>query len=206
MASSAYDRFMASMVIDQDAWRDGTGYDLAALDELSPEEMRSAEAHLIARKDEDWRDTEALAYIGSDKAMAALKASTRGPNQQVRLKAAQALADAGEEGDLEAQIIHALKFSELYDGLAQAELMAESHPTPAIKETLLRGILTSNDGRAVRFAALLYYFHGLADEPFDFRQRPYFLTFRTEDMAERRRLVEDLRERLGMPASALDGL
>ena len=206
MTSSAYDRFMASMVIDQDAWRDGTGYDLSALDDLTPEELRSVEAHLIARKDEDWRDAEALAHIGSDKAKAALKASTEGPNQQVRLKAAQALADAGEDSGLEAQIIHALRFSELYDGLAQAELMAESHPTPAIKETLLRGALTSTDGRAVRFVALLYYFHGLADEPFDFRQRPYFLTFRTEDMAERRRLVEELREKLGMPASALEGL
>ncbi|MFO1015819.1 MAG: hypothetical protein U1E50_18855 [Caulobacteraceae bacterium] len=206
MASAAFDRFIASMIIDQDMWRDGTGYDLAALDELPSEELKAIEALLITRKDEDWRDTEALAHIGTAAAKAALKASTAGPNHQVRLTAAQALQAAGEPHELEQQIVDALESSELYGGLAQAERLAEDYPTEAVKSALLRGALTSTDGRAVRFVALLYFFHGLGKEPFDWDQRPYFLEFLTEDKAERRRLVEALRVKLKMPASALEGL
>jgi hypothetical protein len=201
MPSPAYDRFIASMSLDFDAWHDGTGYDLDALDELKGEERKAVETLLVGRKDEDWRDTEALARLGTKKAKAALKASTQGPNVQVRLKAARALAAAGEDNDLEDQIVYGLTTGELYGGLAQAELLAEEHRGPKITRALLQGALCSNDGRAVRFVGLLFYHHGLTREAFAWSKRPYFLEFLTEDPAERRRLFDDLCEKLGVDGS-----
>lgn len=58
---SAFERFRASMIIGLDAWRDGTGYDLAALREMTAEELQSARVLLQSRN--DWRDAEALAAI-----------------------------------------------------------------------------------------------------------------------------------------------
>src|SRR5688572_7159352 len=89
--SPAYDRFMSSMSIGFDEWHDGIGYDLGALAELKGEERKAVEALLIARKDEGWRDAEALAALGSARATKALKAAAEGPTREVRLRAARSL-------------------------------------------------------------------------------------------------------------------
>lgn len=202
MPSAAHDRFIASMSIGFDEWHDGIGYDLEALDQMEPAELKAVEALLIARKDEDWREIEALAHIGSREALAALAQAARGPNREVRLRAAEKLAAAGQQHNLEDQIVEGLLHADLViGGLAKAEWLAAEHPSPAVTRALLQGALCSSDGRAVRFVALLYYHAGLAPEPFDFSQRPYFLEFRTDDPAERRRLFESLCERLGVDAS-----
>ena len=46
-------------------WHDGDPYDLDALDSVSPSELAALQALLVRRKDSDWRDSEALARIGS---------------------------------------------------------------------------------------------------------------------------------------------
>jgi hypothetical protein len=47
-------------------WHDGIGYDLEALRELSNDEIKQIETLLVARKDQDWRDVEALAALNGD--------------------------------------------------------------------------------------------------------------------------------------------
>ena len=58
------------------------------------------------------------------------------------------------------------------------------HP-PAVIEALIRGALNRDGTSAVHFAAMVYYLHGKATEPFDWGQRPFFLRFNTADRGER---------------------
>jgi len=196
--SAAYERFKASMNVGYEQWHDGVGYDLDALDDLTDEERGEIETLLIARKDSDWRDAEALARLGSERAVAALRASIAGPNREVRLRAAERLRDAGHAVDLEALIVEALTHGELGDGLGPAEMLAEQHPTEAVKRALLVGALCAGDGRGVRFCALLFFLHGLAPEAFDWNQRPFFLKFTgAPDRPERREAFAELCAKIG---------
>jgi hypothetical protein len=196
--SDAYERFKASMNIGYEQWHDGVGYDLDALDEMTDSEKQDIEHLLIARKDSDWRDAEALARLGSARAVEALHESMKGPNREVRLRAAERLRDAGHSVDLEALIVEALGHGELGDGLGQAEMLAEEHPTEAVKRALLTGALCAGDGRGVRFSALLLYLHGLAPEAFDWNQRPFFLKFTGDpDRPERREAFAELCAKIG---------
>src|SRR5689334_21316634 len=52
------DKFLQSMKIGYMEWHEGIGYDLNALRELSPDELKQIESLLIAHKDRDWRDVE----------------------------------------------------------------------------------------------------------------------------------------------------
>lgn len=201
--SAAYRRFVASMNIGYDQWHDGEPYDCAALAEVQPSERAELEQLLIGRRNGDWRDAEALAAIGSAKAFEALEDSTRGPNREVRLRASALLFAAGRLASLDDAITEGLRFGELGDGLAEAERLAEEHPTPAVRGALLEGALCSRDGRAVRFVALLYFLHGKAPEAFDWSQRDQFLTFHSHDPAERRTLFDAMCAHLGIDGSAV---
>jgi len=49
------------MEMNYEKWHDGIGYDLDALEKMTPEELKSVETMLKGRS--DWRDVEALAEI-----------------------------------------------------------------------------------------------------------------------------------------------
>jgi hypothetical protein len=49
---------------------------------------------------------------------------------------------------------------------------------------------------AVHAAAMLAWIHGLAAEPFDWSQRPFFLLFGEGDPADRERACQELRDRV----------
>jgi hypothetical protein len=202
--SSAYDRFMQSMQIGHDQWHDGTGYDLEALQELEGEELARVEALLIRRKDEDWRDAEALAALNSTKAAEALKSSISSPNVQVKLRAAEQYAEEGDMTTMEEALIQSLRTSKLYEGLTQALDLAEEHPTERVKQTLFWCALHGNDDVRVHAAALLFYLYGIAESNFDWEFRPFFLRFGTEDMEERRAAFLELCQRVNVDPASLD--
>jgi hypothetical protein len=202
--SSAYDRFMQSMQIGHDQWHDGTGYDLEAVQELEGEELARVEALLIRRKDEDWRDAEALAALNSPKAAEALKSSISSPNVQVKLRAAEQYAEEGDMTTMEEALIQSLRTSKLYEGLTQALDLAEEHPTERVKQTLFWCALHGNDDVRVHAAALLFYLYGIAESNFDWQFRPFFLRFGTEDMEERRAAFLELCQRVNVDSASLD--
>ena len=202
--SSAYDRFMQSMQIGHDQWHDGTGYDLEAVQELEGEELARVEALLIRRKDEDWRDAEALAALNSTKAAEALKSSISSPNVQVKLRAAEQYAEEGDMTTMEEALIQSLRTSKLYEGLTQALDLAEEHPTERVKQTLFWCALHGNDDVRVHAAALLFYLYGIAQSNFDWEFRPFFLRFGTEDMEERRAAFLELCQRVNVDPASLD--
>lgn len=203
--TGAYDRFIASMNIGYMQWRDGTPYDCEALSEMSKDELAEIEGLLIGKKDEDWRVSEALAAIGSPAALAALEKSTGGPNREVRIRASELLHRMGQPVDFDRLIVEGLKFGTLGEGLAECERLAAQHPSPAVKDALLDGALRSSDGRAVRFVGILFFLHDKADEPFDWRQRPFFLRFNNNDGKKRRAAFDELCLALDIDGSHVTG-
>jgi len=198
--TAAYDRFVASMKIGFMEWHDGVPYDLDALAGVSPEELAELEALLVARKDEDWRDVDALARIGTPSAWRAVQESAGGPDREVRIRAAERLFETGRLRSLDEVIIEGLRFAEIGEGLAQAERLAASHPSDRVIAELLRGALCA-DGRAVRFAAILCFLHGKTSEPIDWTKREHFARFTTTDPAERRQAFITLYQFIGVDGS-----
>lgn len=160
--SEAYTRFIASMRIGYAEWHDGAPYDVGAIDLMSAAERREVERRLVARKNKDWRDSEALARLGTDAAMAALLASTRGPNREVRLRAGKLLRENGRAVDLEGLIVEALRHG---DGSDSALELATRYPSEAVERTLLHGLRCGEDNRTGFFASALLFIHGQLDDP-----------------------------------------
>ena len=181
-----------------DMWHDGLGYDLDALKAVSASERDAIESILINRHPQDWRDVEALAHIDSPRAQAAVQAALKNPDPHVRHVAMEYYPEKLDPADRERLLIHALRTRALYEGLSSAiDEAAEFHP-PAVVEALFKGALGGDGEAAVHFAALLYYIHGKAKEPFDWDHRPFFLRFNTTDRNERRAAFAELCKTVGV--------
>ncbi|MFT3916894.1 MAG: hypothetical protein QM704_23265 [Anaeromyxobacteraceae bacterium] len=120
---------------------------------------------------------EALAALGTPRALEALRRAAGEGSPQVRAAVARYAPDAVDAGERTAALVHALEHGRFGDGLSEAiDLAAEHHP-PEVVEALLRGAARGPGDRAVHFAALLLFVHGKAAEPFDWDERPFFLRF-----------------------------
>ncbi|MDD2761149.1 MAG: hypothetical protein PHH11_12750 [Methylomonas sp.] len=190
---TALQRFLDSMVIDYEHWHDGIGYDMAALTEMSAEEREQLEILLLSRGVNDWRDIQALASLNTERSLAALRQALKSDAlpATLALNAAE-LAEHGRTAAIAAE----LETAQWFEGLGPALDLAAENPAPAVVEALWRGLETRGGDVAVHFAALLAYLHRLASEPFDIEQRPFFLTFNTDDPLERRAAIAELRARI----------
>lgn len=114
------------------------GGPLDAVGELAESELEEL-IDLILREGMSGPTVEALAQIDHPKAHAAVdEASRHHLSVDVRLAAAEALHARGALADLEPVLVRELKaLSRRSDGLARALRLAETHPTPAVKQTLL---------------------------------------------------------------------
>src|SRR5881394_954929 len=92
--TSAYDRFLASMTMDLEKWREGIGYDVDLLGELEEPELVQVIAKLASGS--DWRDVEALAAIAGLESIDAARRAKEvlrekaKSNDQAGLRAAEA--------------------------------------------------------------------------------------------------------------------
>ncbi|HET9942892.1 MAG TPA: hypothetical protein VFR05_06105, partial [Terriglobia bacterium] len=195
---SAMERFQQSMIIDYEKWHDGIGYDLDIIRKATPEELADIEELLVDRPVSDWRDVEALAAINSPKTRELLMKALRRGDHRVRMAVADYAPDLVPDDERTESLIAALKSGEFYGGLTQALEQVESFHPPAVVDALFRGVLKREGGIAVHFAAMLMFLHGKASSSFDWEQRPFFLKFNTDDPAERRRLFQELCERIGL--------
>ena len=184
---------MASTEIDYDRWKEGEGYDLAALGALEGRERDDVEQWLFDRAGNDWRDLQALLAIGTDRARAAVIEQLRRGKLEQRLAAARYLADdASLAADREAAIVAGLEKAVIFEGLSIALDLATDERTPAMMDALFRAALRDDGGAAVHAAARLAYIHGVAKEPFDWELRPLFLRFNTPDRDERAAAFREL--------------
>ena len=189
---NAYDRFRKSMEVDFDKWHDGIGYDLEALDEMSPEEKASAETMIISRSPWGWRDIEALAELDTPRSRECLKKASQADDRELRLAVVQYGADVLAEGKITAILVEALQEADLSSGLSQAlDIVEDIHPKE-VEDALIKGVMSRSGDVAYHFATMLLFIHGKIVSPYDVSMRPFLLRFNTDDDGERRAAFEEL--------------
>ena len=196
--SDAYKKFIDSMEMNYERWHDGTGYDLDALGELKGDERKEIEQMLLAAPKSDWRNQEALAALGSPQAVEALEKDLKSKNAATRLAAASELHEMGrlkDMGEILVGVLKAAKSSSLF-----SRVMDEIgwDKTVAAIPTLLDIARKGPGEQACHAAAMLFYLKGLADEPFDWDHRPFFLRFNPDDAADRARAFDELCAKTGL--------
>ncbi len=201
LAGSPLDRFIHSMERNRERWHDGIGYDLDALAAASPDARQAIEELLLRQRPRSWHDIQALAALDTPRARAAILAALDDPDAMVRAAVTRFAATRIAEDDRTAALVRGLETADFYGGLTQVLAQVEEFHPPPVIEALLRGVLTRKGEVAVHFAAMLMFLHGKAREPFDWNLRPFFLTFHTEDAAERAAAFEELRARIGADLS-----
>jgi hypothetical protein len=193
-------RFQRSMVIDYEKWHDGTGYDLEALLQASPEERDAIENLLIGRTSGDWRDIEALAEMDSPRSRKFLRETFAAGDPNLRLAVISHAPDIVTFNEKVNAIVYALHELNIYGGLSQALDMVEDFHPPEVVNELFRGVQSREGEVAVNFAAMLLFVHGKADSPFDWTQRPFLLRFNTDNAKERRDAFLELCQKIGVKA------
>jgi hypothetical protein len=187
MGSENFERFRKSMQIGYLEWHDGISYDLESLAGLNDDERVAAENLLLARKNQDWRDIEALDCLGTPRATASLCEALVSPSFEVRIAAATRLSLRGllDEQRIEAMLLETLPAATLANGLTSVLRLAAAHPTVSVRRKLLWCSLHGHDDARPHAAALVHYLSGLASEPFDWKHRPFYLRFGSKDLEER---------------------
>jgi hypothetical protein len=193
----AYQTFLDSMEMNYEKWHDGIGYDLGALAALDEAGRQSVESMLLARNFADWRDVEALAALGTPRALAALRECARTRRDKIGLRAAQEL---GEEADLldEDAVVEHIRNAEV-GGLDALFDEVERSPTEAVKRALLELARSGPDVVRCHAAAELYFLAGKASERFDWEHRPFFLRFEEPNGPDREAAWRELAEAVGLP-------
>ena len=201
--SDAYTRFKKSMMIDYDAWRDGTPYDIAALSEIADEERDLLTEELCEKSSLDWRDVEALRTLATPKA---LKRVGVAAEKQTDGGGIEAFFDEVAQGwtpEIEARFIEKLERVQSITGaLDRLYEIAQAHPTPAVMEQLLRNARIHSDP-TVRYSmgGFLLELTGHVDTryTFDTNIRPHLLNLNSADYAEYKAAVAWLSEKVANP-------
>ncbi|MFT3760425.1 hypothetical protein [Thauera sp.] len=192
-------RFLDSLDIDHEKWREGTGYDLEALAALPAKAQDSMVQVLLDRGVRDWRDVDALAQVASPSALAALRRVLQDGLVQVRMRIVRRCPQLADAATRTASLLHALDEAEPMQGLSEALDEATAwHPAP-VMHALWQGLRERDAQVAPRFAALLLHIHGLARQRLALEHRPFVLRFATDDPAARAAAIAELCERLGNP-------
>jgi hypothetical protein len=194
---SPVSRFVESMKIDYEKWRDGIGYDLDALREANSQEREAIERILVNRTP-GWRDIEALAFLDTPGARLALRDALQGGSHEVNmavLRFAPALVNDEYRTKL---IVEALKSACLYYGLTQTLNIVETYHPKEVVEELFHGVLKREGEVAVSFAAMLYYIYGVTETYFPFEDREFFLKFNTDRLSEREKVFKELCDKIGV--------
>ncbi len=189
-------RFEESMKIGFEEWHDGIGYDIAAIRIASQAELDVIEQLLINHSPRDWRDIEALAEINTKCARETIKEAIKDSNPVVRIAVARFAPDLITDKERSQSLIEAVQNTEIFSGFSNVLDEVERYHPEEVKEALIKGLLNRRGDVAVLFAAMLFYLFGQAKEPFDWKQRPFFLRFNTEYKKERIEAFQELCQKL----------
>lgn len=187
----AWTRFTNSLVMDMDAWRDGAGYDLASLHEMSEIE-RGAIREMIktrlrqANRSPDWRDLEAAKALEAHEVLEEL---TEDSDAQVRLRAKSLV---GSADDVAAEVSRTLRSSRDEDAVSRALDHVANHPTDDVKKALLARV-RKVDAHFINAAmVLLEVFSGVEDA---WAERPFL--FEVQAQGSKGPLMKQLLARVG---------
>jgi hypothetical protein len=194
--SAALQRFLDSMILDIDKWRDGEPYDLDALRAITPDEhwqVLSILEERLADSRADWRDVDAVAALATPDADVVLERCASHADPAVRLRAAPHLASRGHRHVIQKQLLGILLDPHTTAPIDATMRLAEQHPTAYVKDALLDCAIRGAPHLRVHAAALALYLAGGAKEPFDWDHRPLFLQFGEEEEATRAAAMSELR-------------
>lgn len=167
--SAAWTRFASSQQMDMDAWRDGTGYDLAALGEMNDLE-RGAVRELIKtrlanlNRGADWRDLEAAAVLGLSESIAS-RADDEDP--RTRLRAREAL---GDPAAVISELCETIANSRDADAVSKALDHVANYPTEAVKQAVIARV-RKVDSQFIYASMVMLEVFGGADDAF--AERPF---------------------------------
>ena len=191
-------RFIESMKINYEKWRDGIGYDLEALKEANIKELEEIERILVNRYPPDWRDIQALAILDTPESRSALKDALLSDIIEVRMAVLRFAPQLVNDEYRTKLVVEALKTATSFNGLLQTlYIVEEYHPEEVVNE-LFHGVLRREGGVAVHFAAMLFYIYGKAETSFDMEKRPFFLKFNTNNMSDRKIIFQELCEKINV--------
>ncbi len=205
--SAAYDRFIQSMVIDFDKWHDGEGYDLKALDELTPAERESVANMLRTRH--DWRDVEALAYLNPpDRETLRRTFDDEHAQMITRLKAGEELERLGEKVDFAPLTLLMLDvadgnvsiMSRIFDFLEWRKGLPPADDW-RIKKKVLQLLQTNRNPSSANWAAIAFVLFGLCKSQWDFEHRSFWLRFQERD--DHDAAFAELLDRIGVKGEEL---
>ncbi|HEX2980761.1 MAG TPA: DinB family protein [Anaerolineaceae bacterium] len=199
----ALQRFLDSMKIGYIEWHDGIGYDLAALREMSAAERAQIEKTLIARKDQDWRDVEALAALNTPAAQAALVDCLKSANFDARLYAVKFLKELNVLDRVEDVVVETLPQTRIGEGMTYALSLAKDYPTERIKRTLLACCLDGHEEIRVHCAAMALYVYGKSSSPFDYNFQIIY-DFHNPERAARQQTLAALCQMVGVDPHPLE--
>lgn len=144
--SPAYQRFKRSMMLDYDAWRDGTPYDVAALADVTEDERELLTDELCEKGSLDWRDVEALRALASPRALERLGKAAESQTDGGGIEAFMDEVSQSWTPEVEARFIDKLERVQSMTGaLDRLYDIAEAHPTPAVIAQLLRNARIHSD-------------------------------------------------------------
>jgi hypothetical protein len=188
-AASAIDRFSASRDINYEKWKEGEGYDLDALREMSAASQAGIVSSLIPPR--DWRDVEALITIDSSTAHEALRAAASKGSIDIRLAVMERAPLYFTEEQRVDTLVTAIQTAVVFGGLTQAlDMIEEFHP-PAIQEAMFEALTKREGDVAYHMATSLAVIHGKISSRYDWALRPKLLEFNTSDSRARVRALLD---------------
>lgn len=175
-ATPAWATFLHSMVMDFDAWHDGTSYDLAALNAMSVLERAAITEWLHARLSDgnhsvDWRELEAAAALEQNELLVALK---RHPDFNVRLRVKRLL---DEPEDIAAEITTMLSSERTGDAVSRSLDLVSEYPDAAVKTALMRRVQRIDDHFINAAMVMLETFCGVDDA---WNERPFLFSVQEE--------------------------
>jgi len=167
--SDAWTRFVSSLEMDLDAWRDGTGYDLAALQAMSDLE-RGAVREMIAtrladrNRGADWRDLEAAETLGLSDAIAQ-RADDDDPRTRLRVRQAMGDTDA-----VISELCETIANSSDADAVSKALDHVANYPTGAMRDAVIARVRKVDSQFIYASMVMLEVFAGVDDA---FAERPF---------------------------------
>ncbi len=169
--SPAWPKFLASLKIDEEQWRDGIGYDLEALAAMHAEERAVIRQWLRSRLTDgghliDWRELEAAAALEDTELLRTL---AQHHDRDVRLRVQQMLGDSAA---VEEELCRVLRETDDLGEIARAKPLVYQYRSDKVKQALIHR-LRLNDRFFVSVAmTMLEVFAGLdgwSERPFLFR-------------------------------------
>lgn len=183
--TSAYARFAESRTMNYDRWRDGIGYDLNALAEMTPDERKQVEPTFIPAQ--DWRDVEALVALQTEAATDALIAAAHADEPQLRLAVLSRAPHLFTDALKTETLLLAIEAVAPFAGLSAAlDAVEEFHPVE-VQVAMFNAALNRGGDIAYHMGTSLAVIHGKISSRFDWGLRPMMLKLNTEDTTERGR-------------------